>query len=207
MRGSTRFAVLAGTVLGATAVLFGILLGDRSLEAGEEPVSPWVQLAIGGSEVERYADFEEMAAAADTVVIARAKSAALSRTIQGDAAEDVVPMIRVDLVIDMILAGASVPSEVALEFVAPDVGAAAARERAAKIDAVLPDRPLLIFLRRKELGFHRAVNSLGFWEEVDGALSAPLALTEDAVAFSAGSGTRSFADIEALIANARPATT
>ena len=205
MRRIASSTSLALAIVGVAAIVVGSLLIDRSPDTDLAPPSAWAPFAMGGSEVEQYADFGEMAAAADGVVIARVTGVALSRTIQGDAAEDVVPMIRVDLAVESVLAGTAVPSAVALELIAPDVSVDAARERAAKMDAERSQQPVLVFLRRKELGYHRPVNSLGLWEESAGVLTAPLALPEDATAFLAGTKARSFADMVAVVAGAAPA--
>lgn len=137
----------------------------------------WPALRVAGDEVEGYATLSEMAQKADAVVMGTFKSFSPSRTIQGDAPEDVVVYAKGELEIQRNVVGAAPGRTVALEFILPPGEADAL---AGRLSAKLPRGPMLVFLRAKrgdgEAGLFRVVNSRGLWAATErSAVDTPLA--------------------------------
>ncbi len=138
----------------------------------------WAQLRISGLEAERFDTLADLVASADAVVVGEFASFGLSRTLEGDAAEDVVVYAKADLWISETIAGRSFGESVPLEFLLP-VGPAEADGAIDALRAALPGGRLVVFLRDKggeEAGLFRVVNSTGLWAETArAAVDAPLA--------------------------------
>lgn len=137
----------------------------------------WAVLRIEGDEVEGFGSIADMAASSDAVVRGEFDSVGLSRTIQGDAAEDTVAYVAVTLRIIDTLRG-SVPSdEVPLEFLVPGT-ARDADAALSEMTETMPEGEVVLFLREKrgpgETGLYRLVSSRGLWINTDGKLDAPL---------------------------------
>lgn len=138
----------------------------------------WDALRIAGDEVEGYARVDEMAASADAVLVGRVSSVGLSRTIQGDAAEDLVALAMVRITVVKLISGTASP-EVAVEFLLPSPREPV-DEQIASVVASAPDDEMVLFLRAKrgrgEEGLYRIVNSSGLWTATArNALDTPLA--------------------------------
>ena len=128
----------------------------------------WPSLRVAGDEVESYATLSEMARGADAVVMGTFKSFSPSRTIRGDAPEDVVVYAKGELEIQQNVVGAAPSRTVALEFILPPGDA---DSLVGQLNAALPRGPMLVFLRAKrgdgETGLFRVVNSRGLWAKTD----------------------------------------
>jgi hypothetical protein len=140
-------------------------------------VSFWPSLRVAGDEVESYATLSAMARNADAVVMGTFKSFSPSRTIRGDAPEDVVVYAKGELEIQRTLVKAAPSSTVALEFILPPGEPDALVDQ---LNATLPREPMLVFLRAKrgkgEAGLFRVVNSRGLWAATErSAVDTPLA--------------------------------
>jgi hypothetical protein len=132
------------------------------LPQAQRPVF-WERLGPFDLEVERFDSLLEMMAASDAVVVANVQDVAVSRVLHGDRG-DVVTMIRVDLGVTRVIAGAS-PEVVPLEFIGgfPE-------QTAAFVNALREVKPVdasVIFLHEKqgddESGLYRVTNSTGLW--------------------------------------------
>lgn len=186
--------LIGGTIL-ATAAAFAVSssLQERSTSSataaatGSSPetlasavgVPPhrgfWPTLQIVADEAEGYSSLAEMAGGADHVVVGRMSNFRLNRRIQGDAREDVVHMVAVDIDVEQVVRGVDPGKRVVLEFLLPgrpDQVAAKVQQQAASI----PQAPMLFFLRQKGAGLYRIVNSLGLWLADAGSVHAPLSL-------------------------------
>jgi hypothetical protein len=138
----------------------------------------WDALRIAGDEVEGYARVDVMAARADAVLVGRVSSVGLSRTIQGDASEDLVALAMVRVTVVKMLSGTA-PPEVAVEFLLPSPRESVDEQIAALV-ASAPQGEMVLFLRAKrgrgEEGLYRVVNSSGLWAAtIRHALDTPLA--------------------------------
>lgn len=140
--------------------------------------SAYAALRVQGLEVESYGSLREMAGGADLVVIGKFTSFDISRTIQGDAAQDVVVYGKATLVVTRKVVEEPVATELPVEFLLP-YGPDEAAAKAAEFAAGLPQEEVLVFLRHKggaEAGLYRLVNSQGLWTStVRATLDAPLA--------------------------------
>lgn len=150
----------------------------NQLREGRSDSRFWSSLRIGGDDAEAFATLEKMANSADSVVVGRFTSFTQSRTIQGDAPEDVVVLAKTDLEISETLAGAQYGRTVTLEFlilVSPEEADAYIDE----LNASLPSGDLVVFLRNKggnESEFFRTTNSRGLWARTNRSqLDTPLA--------------------------------
>jgi hypothetical protein len=150
-----------------------------------DPLGAYSILRVEGDEVEGYDSLKAMAHGADTVAIGRFRSFGISRTFQGDAAQDTVVYGKATLQVTRHVVGASTAVEVPVEFLLPYAPTEATR-RAGEFNAALPRGEVLVFLRAKrgtEAGLYRLVNSQGLWTSTRrAALDTPL--TEEAPAQS-----------------------
>jgi hypothetical protein len=127
-----------------------------------------------------------MRASADLVVVGHIAEYGISRSIQGDAAEDVVTYSLAEVVVDSVVSGDTSPgSKIPVEFLLTAITpkAAAVQVEGARAELTNGDS-LLLFLRAKrfkeEAGLYRLVNSSGLWQQVGTGLVAPLADPLDA---------------------------
>ena len=128
---------------------------------------------MGGEEVESYDTAAEMALASDIVAVGSFQDFRVSRTIQGDAAEDVLIYIGATFVPSNVIAGEPGHDVIVVEFISPSPNTDATLSEVN--DAA--DKEVLVFLRNKggaEDGLYRLVNSAGLWEESNDQLVAPL---------------------------------
>jgi len=122
-----------------------------------------------------------MAASADVVVLGRFDAMTLSRTIQGDAPQDLVGYAAVKVNVVDTLAGVPPQGNLVVEFIIPTTATTLTQDGISSVvktlAADLPDDLLVLFLRNKggaESAYYRLVNSLGAWTDASGALTAPL---------------------------------
>jgi hypothetical protein len=171
-----------GAALIATLCAFPAGCAGSAEITSKDPLF-WSGLHVGGDEVEGYGTLEEMASAADLIVVGTFSDFKLNRIIQGDAPQDQVGMAAAIVSVDRIVKGA-VPAALIVEFVLPIVGSAQEiASYAAELKAVMPQGEVVLLLRDKggsEAGLYRLVNSLGLWTELNGELAAPLFLPADA---------------------------
>jgi hypothetical protein len=176
-----RWGVLAVmTTLALAALMTACGGGSEERTArtkAADHASFWPSLRVAGDEVERYATLAEMARKADAVVMGTFKSFSPSRTIRGDAPEDVVVYAKGELEIQQNVVGAAPSPTVALEFILPP---GEAHALIGQLNAALPRGPALVFLRAKrgdgEAGLFRVVNSRGLWAPTKrSAVDTPLA--------------------------------
>jgi len=128
-------------------------------------------------EVSRFATLRELFEASDAVVTGRVIGVRVSRVIQGDAAQDQVAMVCVDLEALEVVAGKA-PDPVCVEFLGGSPAAAQALVQVASMSG-LPSQPAIAFLHEKqgqgEAGIYRVTNSTGLWAAtVRSSLDAPL---------------------------------
>lgn len=160
------------------AVLLAGVLAACGAPVIENRAGPfWEAFQHNGLEVSHFASLEEMLEASDAVVIARVRDVALSRVFQGDAPGDRVPYIRVELVIDRVIAGKA-PPVVQLEFLAFGSEAQAAA-LAQELKERMPVQAAIVFLHEKrgdgEAGLYRVTHSTGLWTETaESRLATPL---------------------------------
>lgn len=127
-------------------------------------VDAWEAFRITGDEAEFFPSLVAMKREADLVIAGTLVPSGATRTVQGDAPEDVVEYTVGSLQVDDVLAGSTGKQTLTVEFLG---------------DEVLPTARTLIFLRHKggdEAGKYRAVNSNGLWtatprSEVDAPLA------------------------------------
>ena len=140
--------------------------------------SAYAALRVDGLEVESYGSLRQMAGGADLVVIGKFTSFGISRTIQGDVAQDVVVYGKATLTVTRKVVEEPVATELPVEFLLP-YGPEEAELKAAEFAAELPQEEVLVFLRHKggaEAGLYRLVNSQGLWTSTErAALDTPLA--------------------------------
>ena len=158
-------------------MLAGVLAACRSPVIEDRAGPFWEAFQHNGFEVSHFKSLEEMLEASDTVVIARVRDVAVSRVFQGDAPGDRVPYIRVELVIDRVIAG-NAPPVVQLEFLGGGNEAQAAT-LAKELKERVPVQAAIVFLHEKrgdgEAGLYRVTNSTGLWTETARArLATPL---------------------------------
>jgi hypothetical protein len=172
-RSRRRHAVAA---LAVTVSLVVAACGDSDTSAPTD--SAYAALRVQGLEVESYGSLREMAGGADMVVIGKFTSFDISRTVRGDAAQDVVVYGKATLVVTRKVVEEPVATELPVEFLLP-YGPDEAATKAAEFAADLPKEEVLVFLRHKggaEAGLYRLVNSLGLWTSTArAALDTPLA--------------------------------
>ncbi len=137
----------------------------------------WESFQFGGLEVTHAESLRELGAESDAVVTARVTAVRSSRIVQGDAAQDQVAMVCVDLRVETVIAGAA-PESVCLEFVGGSPGSANALVQRA-LAVGLPHLPIVVFLHEKrgngEAGLYRVTNSTGLWGATSrAALDSPL---------------------------------
>lgn len=174
-----KFAIWMGALVALTGACSpsasesgeDLVLGDDSLF--------WETLRVNADEVEGYESMAEMAIEADAVVLGTIESIDGIRTVQGDAAEDVVTYVVASVRVDDTLRGSAEASQpILLEFL---LNLPVDRTDAAVDDLrrALPDGDLVLFLRAKrggeESGRYRLVNSLGLWAQTTDGLGSPLA--------------------------------
>jgi hypothetical protein len=162
-------------LLVAIAILLTACSPAHQVDPGDQAF--WVALQINADEVEGYASLDEMAAAADLVVVGSFSDFGLTRVIQGDAPQDQVGMGGAIVSVDRAYKG-SVPRTLIVEFVLPVVGTT--EDFVAYTEGLketLPSGPMLLLLRDKggsEAGLYRLVNSLGLWVLSEQGMAAPL---------------------------------
>jgi hypothetical protein len=169
------------------------------------PTAFWDALRLNGAdEAEGWATFREMEAAADIVMVAEVVSFGLSRTIQGDAQEDLVGYGKAEFKVIETLRGKPPEGLVPVEFLLggnPRDYAA----RAEQIGRAVPKGRFLVFLRHKggsEAGLYRLVNSNGVWGEGQGStIEAPVSDSEHGTPYQAELA--HLASFDELIAYAR----
>ena len=174
-RHTVLFLLIAASIaLAAWTVL--AITRDTAHDADEF----WQAFQIGGDEVEGYPTLQAMAEAADGVVIARLTSLGLSRTVQGDAEQDLVGYAGARVTVERTIAG-SVPDVLTLELLIPTTATTLTEQGldtfAARFANELPAESVLLFLRDKggkEEGLYRVVNSLGLWISDPDGVRAPL---------------------------------
>jgi hypothetical protein len=167
-----RPGVLAGMATLALATLVTACGGGSEQSTARTDTTGhatfWPSLRVSGDEVESYATLSEMARDADAVVMGTFKSFSPSRTIRGDAPEDVVVYAKGELEIQQNVVGAAPSRTVALEFILPPGDA---DSLVGQLDSALPRGPMLVFLRAKrgdgEAGLFRVVNSRGLWANTE----------------------------------------
>lgn len=176
-----RVASYAGMV--ALAMLMGSnwsSFASKTATTSEtrSPIAFWSPLQIMGSEVEHYGTLAEMASASTAVVRGHFTDFALSRQIQGDAAEDVVSYGVATLTVKESIQGEQLVATIPVEFLLPDT-AVPIDKVVASMKRSMPHGELLLFLRRKrgrnESQFFRVVNSKGLWMEGGSGVYTPLA--------------------------------
>lgn len=171
----------AAAALAVTISLVVTACGGNGASTAADTDSAYAALRVQGLEVESYGSLREMARGADFVVIGKFTSFDISRTIQGDVAQDVVVYGKATLVVTRKVVNEPVATELPVEFLLP-YGPEEAELKAAEFAADLPKEDVLVFLRDKggaEAGLYRLVNSQGLWTSTARAtVDAPLA--EDA---------------------------
>lgn len=161
----------------------GLLLagcGTAEPELGTwERTTFWESFQFGESieEVTRVESLRELLAESDAVVLGRVSGVRNSRIIQGDAVEDRVAMVCVDVEVDTVLAGTG-PAAVCVEFIGGSPAEANALVQRA-LAVGLPLQPVVVFLHQKrgqgEAGLYRVTNSTGLWGATSrSALDSPL---------------------------------
>jgi hypothetical protein len=160
-------------------VLVGLSLGACS--TSPQPGSTfWSTLNLGGaSEVEHFETVSQMIVSADATVVGTFDDFEKSRTIRGDASEDIVVYASVTLSISRVLAGEVPDMSVPVEFLIPATTEQEAEDVIASFEGDLPAGEVIAFLRDKdgtESGLFRVVNSVGLWAATErSALDTPLA--------------------------------
>jgi hypothetical protein len=171
-------AVMATLALAALVTACGGDTEERTARTkSADHASFWPSLRVTGDEVESYATLSEMARNADAVVMGTFKSFSPSRTVRGDAPEDVVVYAKGELEVQRNVVGAAPSQTIALEFILPPGESDAL---VGQLNAALPRAPMLVFLRAKrgddEAGLFRVVNSRGLWTATErSAVDTPLA--------------------------------
>lgn len=168
---------------GLGLILALVILAPACSKSDDPPdrgSSFWSSFRISGAlEVEDYGSLREMADSADSVVLGSFTGFEMSRTLQGDAQEDVVNYGEATLAISTVLAGKPYGETVALEFLIPATTTADAERIVAELRGDLPTGEMVVFLRDKggsESGFFRVTNSVGLWAATGrSALDTPLA--------------------------------
>lgn len=165
----------------AAIVLLSLLPACGSAGTNGAGAAFWQAFQIGGDEVEGYGSVREMAASADLVVLGRFDAMTLSRTIQGDAPQDLVGYAAATVEVVDTLAGVPPKGNLIVEFIIPTTDTTLTQDGMSSVvkslAADLPDDLLVLFLRNKggaESAYYRLVNSLGAWTDASGALTAPL---------------------------------
>lgn len=116
----------------------------------------------GALEAERFSTFREMAGSADRVALGQFVEFRDGRTIQGDAAEDVVRMIEGVFAVESNVSGSGA-EEVVVQFVSAGGTDEAHRQGLSDLQAAVRAGPAVAFLREKQddSGGWRLVNSYG----------------------------------------------
>lgn len=174
--GVLALAAIALVVLGSACGTGG---GVSPQAAAVQEDGFWSALRVEGDDVEGFPTLAAMARGADAVVVGRFSSFGVSRTLQGDAAEDVVVYAKATLEIEKTLVGGAPAASVPLEFLLP-AGPGEADAAAARLNQELPGGRMVVFLRGKrapgEAGLYRVVNSRGlFAATARGPVDTPLA--------------------------------
>lgn len=170
------------SAFGAGAFVLAACVSAAVLGSSETQDSEvfWKALRVpGANEFESYRTFDEMTVAADVVVRGQIGSLEISRTIQGDAEEDVVVMASAKVRDVEILAGEVPDNDLAVEFLIPFAPQVAQEVVSAASSA--PSYDAVLFLRDKggrESGIYRIVSSTGLWVSENGQTRAPLAEEE-----------------------------
>ena len=187
-------------------VLVVILAGCTGGSPAPGPVAFWDALRItGADEAEGWATFGEMTSASDIVVVAEIASFELSRTFQGDAAEDLVGYGKANLKVIETLQDNPPEGLIPVEFLL----GGNPKNYGATVEAIgraVPQGRFLAFLRAKrgegEEGLYRLVNSNGLWGQVEGTtIGAPMADPEFGMPYAAELAR--LASFEELLAYAR----
>lgn len=148
-------------------------------------------LRTGGDEVEGWTTIGGMKAESDIVGLGRFVSFGLSRTIQGDAPEDVVAYGKALLQLNETISGKAPDGLITVEFILPG-NPAKYEATVEELERSLPTGDLLVFLRHKggrEAGLYRLVNSNGLWTSTTrAAVDAPFADSELGVPYASELG-------------------
>jgi len=163
--------------VGAAAAAAALLVVGIAALSSSDRSEFWERLKIGGWEVETFSSMSDMVRASDSVVLARIGGVDVSRTIQGDAPEDVVTYARLDLEVLQVISGTS-PDRVPLEFLVGAIPGQVAAEIEALRQAI-PKEPAVFFLHAKrgndEHGLYRLIASTGLFAATSrSTLEAPL---------------------------------
>jgi hypothetical protein len=180
MKSTTRARLFS--LLGPAAIVVAGAIVSLAINASARPRITkdsdfWRGLQLyGANEVEQYETLKAMRDSADKVVIGKMVAFEPSRTIQGDAPEDVVTYARADFAISERIRGEASSQIVSVEFLVPQ----SPQEASGTISAMsrgLPKEPALLFIREKRdgSGHRRLVNSRGLLTKVEGKLTAPVA--------------------------------
>jgi hypothetical protein len=157
-------------VLAGTAASCGVVESDLTRPQG---TTFWEPFQFGESlEGSRFETLRELHNASDAVVTARVSGVRRSRVIEGDAAEDQVAMVCVDIQVEAVIAG-DAPETLCLEFIGGSlVAAQAIVQRALAVG--FPRQPAVLFLHEKlgngEDGLYRVTNSTGLWAATSRAI-------------------------------------
>lgn len=161
-------------VLAALALASSLAIRPRGVPPAD---AFWERLGIAGLETSNFESLKEMLGASDAVVVAKVASVDISRTVQGDAVDDVVTYAQVSLEVIRVISG-DAPAVVPLEFLL----GATPEQAAADVKTLrqsMPSGSALYFLHEKrgkgEQGIYRVVNSAGLWTATSrGSLDTPL---------------------------------
>lgn len=173
--------------------------GAASLQEEQEF---WDHIAVCGEWVEQFATIDEMADAADAVVVGAVAGVATGNTVQGDAAEDFYVEVNLIVEVKEMLRG-TIEDGFAVSFILPRVVTPNAVEPTiATMQQTRPRSPVLLLLRRRDDlgtdGLYRLVNDRGLWAETTRrAVDAPIVESgplctghdDDLDAFAGGAGT------------------
>jgi hypothetical protein len=168
----------------AASALAGVSLG--ALSSGSTDSRFWKVMQLqGANEVEEYPSLKDMKRSSDIVVGAHMLDFRFSRTVQGDAPEDVVTYALAEFVVEDDVLG-NAPDVISVEFLMPQNTRAEAAAAIAKQAANIPGDDFLLFVRNKSegQGRRRLVNMSGLWTRAGDKLIAPLVESpaEDAAA-------------------------
>lgn len=158
------------------ALGFGACLGWESPSGVPEPF--FSTLLVRGDEVEQYGSLKEMAGSADLVVRGRFVDYELSREFIGETGDDVVVYAKAAVHVDEVVRGEQITGEVDLEFLIPR-SPAVARSIIRQGARQLPKRDHIFFLRAKQNGTYRLVNSAGLWAWQEDSLRAPMSVDSE----------------------------
>ena len=165
-------------LLSVVAALLVVAVVQRSSVERGEGDSIWALLRLDGDEVEGYSSLRDMGRAADLVVRGHVANVGPTRQVQGDAPEDVVTYVTLEIAVDERVSGPKLAGLVPVEFLV-NVPPPAVDAFVQDLETSRTDEELLIFLRSKgaaEQGRYRLVNSKGLWRSNGQGVDAPLAV-------------------------------